>query len=463
MRSADSYPIHVTEADRIELCSRSVDSGNLTTIGSIAADGAFHDCVCPHCRRDLSMKVSVVRGVASSRPRRPPPSLAKYEAGYVALIYGSAPAYFVGALVTGWSLSQHTKLPLQCRILLCTEDVPKVFTDLLSSVWTIRPVEYINKASPWFYWDYHKSRFKQVFTKLRILECLYGTFRKVVMLDVDLLIRGQIDSLFGLPAPAAMVRGQNNLRHGECVPLETFYTSHRQVLGINCGVMLVEPSKNLFSRMLKEVESHYHPEHWPSHGPEQDYLSRFFNAFGQWTNMSCRFNYQVHLNQLGSLEWHHLNVKSHPNVSIFHFSGQLVKPWSLLLDLHIAHGKQYAEVEEFISEIASKAERELVQINLELAAREGNEGDKLHEVKDSCEQKKPIETHFCYGLSPSATKTRRCYLDRHIHPSWTRADSDSAIEWIRAFRQADGGLNGKVVSLLSCLWKNEELARTDLL
>ena len=194
-------------------------------------------------------------------------------------MYGSAPAYFVGALVTGWSLAHHTSVPLSCRILLCTDDVPETFKTLLASVWTVRRVEYINKASPWFYWDYHKSRFKQVFTKLRVLKDLHGMFKKVVLLDLDLLVRGEVDSLFQLPAPAAMVRGQSPLKHGETVPVDAFFMAHRQVAGINCGVMLVEPSGEIFDKMLKEVQQYVHPEHWPSHGPEQDYLSRFYNAF----------------------------------------------------------------------------------------------------------------------------------------------------------------------------------------
>ena len=451
MANPAAVSLTLTETDELKLSGRSLDNGQLVTRLFARADGNYHDCICPHCRRDLSIKVSIVHESDSFRPRRAPPAISKHNFGYVALIYGAAPAYFVGALVTGWSLSKHTKLPLECRVLLCTDDVPEAFISLLSAVWTIQKVEYINKASPWFYWDYHKSRFKQVFTKLRILEDLNGSFRKVVLLDVDLLIRGEIDSLFDLPAPASMVRGQNNLKHGEGVPMDTFYVAHRQTIGINCGVMLVEPSKLLFDQMLQEVESHYHPEHWPSHGPEQDYLSRFYNAFGQWTNISCRYNYQVHLNQYGSLEWHHLNVKGHPDVSVFHFSGQLVKPWSLLLDLRIAHDMQYSQIAEFIIQIHLNAEKELL-----LQQKVVSEDDNHHEKTTS------IESHFCFGIGASARKTKRCYLDRHIHPSWTRADSDSAIEWIHTFKEADEFLNGRVVSLLQSLWQREKIGRSDL-
>jgi lipopolysaccharide biosynthesis glycosyltransferase len=341
-------------------------------------------------------------------------------------------------------------------VLLCTPDVSAAFRSILSSVWTLQDVEYIHKASPWFYWDYNKSRFKEVFTKLRILKDLHGMFKKVLLLDLDLLIRGEVDSLFDLPAPAAMVRGQIPFRHGEVVPIDAFYAGHRQVLGINCGVMLVEPNAALFDTMIKEVETYSHPEHWPSHGPEQDYLSRFYNAFGQWVNMSCRYNYQVHLTQFGSTEWHHYNLRGHPKVSIFHFSGRLVKPWSLLLDLKIAHAMSYSEIDDFVLGIATKSEIELERINVEL-----NQG-KIVSVEEDNDSKPPtvesgegIDSHFCYGTGPQQKKSRRCYLDRYVHPSWSAADSDSCVEWFRAFKEADEFLHGTVLKLLHSLWEAE--------
>jgi lipopolysaccharide biosynthesis glycosyltransferase len=329
----------------------------------------------------------------------------------------------------------------------------------LSGVWTIQDVEYISKASPWFYWDYHKSRFKEVFTKLRILKDLHGVFKKIVLLDLDLLIRGEVDSLFELPAPAALVRGQYPLRHGEVVPIDTFYSAHRQVIGINCGVMLVEPNAKIFERMIKEVESYFHPEHWPSHGPEQDYLSRFYNAYGQWANMSCRYNYQVHLTQFGSTEWHHYNIKGHPDVSIFHFSGRLVKPWSILLDLLIAHEMSYDEIEVFVREIAKNAVVELERINAMLNQEGPVTSDASATKLPSEDVGEEIESHFCYGTGPHQKKSKRCYLDRYIHPSWSEADSESCIEFIRSFREADESQSGSVTQFLRRLWCDEKTRR----
>jgi lipopolysaccharide biosynthesis glycosyltransferase len=279
-----------------------------------------------------------------------------------------------------------------------------------------------------------------------VLKDFAGEYRKVILLDLDLLVRkDDIDSLFELRAPAAMVRGQNYLPHGAVVPIDTFYSSHRQTVGINCGVMMVEPNSDIFDLMLSEVTEHYkHPEHWPSHGPEQDYLSRFYNAFSHWTNMSCRYNYQVHLMKFGSLEWHHYNRKGFRDVSVFHFSGRLVKPWEILLDLLIVHDMSYNELIRFVETIPDRLRPEPTP-----------------ETEDPDDSAIVESTHFCYGNHPGQRPTKKCYLHRYIHPSWTSNDSDAVIEWIHAFKSADEETCGSTVKLLKQLWERELATREE--
>ena len=433
--------IDVQNGDKLQLVGHSLGVDLLIPKTTICVgDENRQLCVCPHCRRTIHASVDTSR----SKPRRAPPVLVDGANAYAALMYGCAPAYFVGALVTGWSLSRYSSFPKSCRILLCTSDVPKTFRSVLSEVWTIKSVEYIENASSCFYWDYYNSRFKQVFTKLRIFDDMIS-FKKVVLLDLDLLIRREIDSLFDLPAPAAMVRGQCSLNHGEEVEMDTFYFGHRQVLGINCGVMLVEPNQTLFKQMMKEVRDHRHPEHWPSHGPEQDYLSRFYNAFGKWTNLSCRYNYQVHLTLYGSLEWHHYNRRNHPDVSVFHFSGKLVKPWEFVLDLHIAHGMTFNEIETFVRGLYDKALNSMK-----------DRIDGIVTTTSFNKTKELSKSHFCHGILSHQYGSRRCYLDRYIHASWSEADSEAVIEWLHAFQEADEGIGYAMTQVLTQDWNEEE-------
>merc|ERR1719401_2417127 len=79
---------------------------------------------------------------------------------YATLLYGDKVEYFLGALVTGWSLkATGTKKDL---LLLHTDDVPTEFLELLAQFWILREVEYL-EGSPKMYKNYSSSRFKAVF------------------------------------------------------------------------------------------------------------------------------------------------------------------------------------------------------------------------------------------------------------------------------------------------------------
>ena len=42
--------------------------------------------------------------------------------------------------------------------------------------------------------------------------------------------------------------------------------------GINAGVMLFNPDRAVYQRMLSEIKDHRHPEHLDCYGPEQEYM-----------------------------------------------------------------------------------------------------------------------------------------------------------------------------------------------
>merc|ERR1719343_498771 len=107
-------------------------------------------------------------------------------------------------------------------------------------------------------------------------------FEKVLMMDIDLLVRSNIDELFDLPAPAAMRRGMNDrypYKTGDVLDGRVFFLGYDntkwawgQGTGINAGVMLWHPDAQVFEEMLKEIAEPNHPEHCKGNGPEQDFL-----------------------------------------------------------------------------------------------------------------------------------------------------------------------------------------------
>lgn len=278
--------------------------------------------MCVHCRFPLTLELS------AGDPR----DTVKTPSGphaYATLLYGNKAEYFLGALVTGWSL-QASGSTID-RLLLFTGDVPAPYLQTLERFWKLKEVEYL-EGSPKLYKDYNKSRFKAVFTKLQALSCT--EYAKVLMLDLDMLIRRNVDELFDLHPPAALKRasGRGQPAHGAPFDAEVLWRSDRRDMnsGINAGVMLLQPDARVYERMVAEIGDNYHPEHIGTFGPEQDYLSRFYCTFihGAWSHLHAKFNYQLMLpDDYCSAAHRALDIDR--DVAIAHYSGPRVKPWEL--------------------------------------------------------------------------------------------------------------------------------------
>eukprot|EP00931_Biecheleriopsis_adriatica_P036417 TRINITY_DN20981_c0_g1_i2.p1 TRINITY_DN20981_c0_g1~~TRINITY_DN20981_c0_g1_i2.p1 ORF type:complete len:554 (-),score=88.69 TRINITY_DN20981_c0_g1_i2:133-1794(-) len=308
-------------------------------------------CACPNCRREVTLEL---RGVKNSSKVLSAQDSGSGGFAYATLLYGSGMEYVIGALVLGWTLLRPVLQPergtIYRRILLHTSDVPDEYLRLLSQFWELRQVDYLT-GSTTMYYNYSGSRFKEVFTKLQALNLL--DFSKVLMLDNDLIVRRNIDELFCLEAPAALKRpgGRDQPCHGgrfrahqlwdwrRVEAAETARSSdvdgwrYDMMSGINAGVMLLRPDRIVYQRMLMEIADHDHPEHLDCYGPEQEYLGRFFSAFGPgWTHMDARFNYQPLLGRGANRFMRSLDGQR--EVAIAHFSGPRVKPWAGLVSRH---------------------------------------------------------------------------------------------------------------------------------
>jgi len=295
--------------------------------GDAGRSGVEAGFACLHCR--LPVKFEVTHAAKDGEEASSEGAGTKRYA-YTTLFYGHKTEYLLGALVVGWSL-----LASGCkceRLLMYTSDVPANFLKLLGHYWNLKKVEYI-EGSKKLYWDHKSSRFHSVFTKLEALNCT--EYDKVLMLDIDMLIREGLDHLFDLPAPGALKRasGQGQPPHGGFYGNEELWRDRRDDTksGINAGVMLLKPDNAVYRRMLEEVQDDDHPEHIGSYGPEQDYISRFYCAFfeGRWTHLHAKYNYQLMLpNDYVSQAHRDLDVLR--DVAVAHYSGPRVKPWKMV-------------------------------------------------------------------------------------------------------------------------------------
>jgi len=318
-----------------------------TATGCVTMDSMVTGC--PWCRRPVSF-------IGGSDIIAPVAGGADTRCAYVTLLYGpKCHTYFFGALVLGWGLSHHGGAGI-ARVLMHTSDVPSSYILALGAAgWHCHQVEYLSSVANALFHNPWKSRFIDVFTKLRLLQL--ESFEKVLFLDLDMLVRPPIDgcngleSLFDLPTPAAMKRGSPVPKHGVAVPYTSIWSHptrreadklppHQQASGINAGTMLFRPDAKVFKQMEAEVRDWHFPEHYSTYMPEQEYLSRFFGTFEQWTHVHCRYNYEIDKRERIPHDWTEAheailgeNAADSKMVGavVLHYSGTGIKPWDLLL------------------------------------------------------------------------------------------------------------------------------------
>eukprot|EP00439_Symbiodinium_sp_Y106_P056443 s1321_g7.t3 len=299
---------------------------------------------CPWCRRPLTISVEIPQPL-------PCTVTATTRHAYATLLYGGeCDKYFLGALVVAEGLrrfaTESRTGQTSSLLLLHTYDVPKAYIEALTTAgWKCKEVDYIYKGvARALFKNYWTSRFHGVFTKLRALE--QHEYEKVLFLDLDILVRGDLADVFRLRAPAAMKRGEPVMEHGELVPYATLWghptrreadrlPQHQQASGINAGVMLLKPDQAVFETMRAEIFDFEHPEHYETYMPEQEYLSRFYGTFDNWTHISCQYNFEIDKNERIPHDFSgaHENIRNgagHRGAVVLHYSGTSIKPWDLL-------------------------------------------------------------------------------------------------------------------------------------
>jgi len=248
---------------------------------------------------------------------------------YSTLLYGEKPQFVLGALALGRSLeatgSTHE------RVLLHTCDVPPEAQRLLQEFWILREVAYIASARDLHTTPYEKARFKEVFTKLQVLNPEVLPYDRVVFLDLDTLVLRNIDELFEVRPPAAMSNVKSNDGFAKSVP------RHGQRMDpnfcyFNAGAMVLAPSKPLFELLSTDVQVPDPQWHRGAWSPEQSYLSLVLA--GEWTHLSQIFNLEVQLHSGVPISraWEETTASG---VAVAHFSGHQ-KVWDCAPD-HNAH------------------------------------------------------------------------------------------------------------------------------
>ncbi|MBS1524421.1 MAG: hypothetical protein JST19_02165 [Bacteroidetes bacterium] len=154
--------------------------------------------------------------------------------------------------------------------------------------------------------------FKYMYTKLRLFE--WDEFDKMVYIDADMIVCGNIEALFEAPHMSADAAGG-------------FIQSNSNWKDLNAGLMVIEPNKALFDEMKASITQ------LPSKdGSDQGFLHSFFPAWPADKSLHLDHAFNVPLCYLdeycrsGHYNFEYKRRSLHTNISVIHYWGKY-KPW----------------------------------------------------------------------------------------------------------------------------------------
>ncbi|XP_024989146.1 inositol phosphorylceramide glucuronosyltransferase 1-like [Cynara cardunculus var. scolymus] len=162
---------------------------------------------------------------------------------YVTLLYGDE--FVLGARVLGKSI-RDTRSTKDMVVLVSDGVSDYAKTLLQADGWIVTPISLLENPN-----QVRPTRFWGVYTKLKIFNMT--DYKKVVYLDADTIVVKNIDVLFKCGKFCA------NLKHSE---------------RLNSGVMVVEPSEELFNDMVSKVTTLYSYT-----GGDQGFLNAYYAGF----------------------------------------------------------------------------------------------------------------------------------------------------------------------------------------
>ncbi|KAJ3682339.1 hypothetical protein LUZ60_014912 [Juncus effusus] len=226
------------------------------------------------------------------------------DEAYVTLLYGDQ--FVLGARVLGKSLRDTGTT--RDLVALVSDGVSPYAQDLLmADGWKVEKISLLTNPNPK---SSRPKRFWGVYTKLKIFDLTM--YKKVVYLDADTIVVKNIDDLFKCGKFCA------NLKHSE---------------RLNSGVMVVEPSHQLFQDMLSKVNtlSSYT-------GGDQGFLNSYYSDFPnahlfdpnknelkpepEMQRLSTLYNADVGLYMLAN-KW----MVEEKELRIIHYTLGPLKPW----------------------------------------------------------------------------------------------------------------------------------------
>lgn len=263
---------------------------------------------------------------------------------YTSILHGDSSHFFMCALMVGHFLKKYSS---EDRVLLVAGHGSSNWfhnsgaRDALAEIWThVLPARLIHAPN-----GTKVARHIDVFTKIEVLRLPY---ERLLFLDLDVVIRGDLSSLFVVQAPAGVLHAPGNVctaqEHGELILAVDHQGKDVDYWCINAGVMRIDPLPTQeerdteVDRLIHEIELIDEPTCLP----EQYWLVKHYHA-GAWRHIRTAWNLEVGpcSNAPESVwprrparrasracrpaEWFDISMKQ---AQVFHFSGTHHKPWN---------------------------------------------------------------------------------------------------------------------------------------
>lgn len=243
------------------------------------------------------------------------------ENAFVTLVMGK-PHYIHGALAMAFSLRKtKTNHKIVCML---THDLCRykhILQIVFDQVIFINYLEYPTNPLKTKKQNEIYNEWKNIsFTKWN---CLNLPYRKVCLLDADLIIQKNIDHLFNLHAPAGCfgnnwssnVNYYGGIKHGESVPNSQIQRGFNNGYLVNGHCIILEPCIKIYEKFLNFMESKQYMKPYRCLAMTDEFaLVKFMLITGnQWTQIDMQYN---------CVPWKN-NVN---NAYILHFFNKH-KPW----------------------------------------------------------------------------------------------------------------------------------------
>ena len=280
---------------------------------------------------------------ASSQRRQykggqPPTKEASQDAWVVLLMIGTA--YLPGALVAGYSLRRmKTRHQIVCMV---TPDIDETTKHQLIQVYDeVVVVPYIEHATRPFKTltqnEMYKGWIDRSFTKWNCLSLV--KYRRVMLVDADIVFLVNVDELFDLKPPAACFSlpwmkpwqpqglenpyvgaGGKPVVHGETVPADTVKKALLMKTSVGGGFLQLHiPSMTAYQGVLSllDVSPVYGANHLTTSGADEQLIADYVTS--DWTNIDPRYAAMP-----GKDKWVSTDIKAY---HYFH-----TKPWELSVE-----------------------------------------------------------------------------------------------------------------------------------